>query len=1409
MRDNRMLQRMLERLYAAIGSGPAINCRPHNSRQRIDLSLVARLEGTAPHGIVEALLAEKGVARLKAAVPMPPPRRGDEPTPDELRATEAWEQQQGVLAKLRNIADDARTWAQDHGAHVLQLGYPLLHVPPGSVSTRRILAPLAFVPLQVTVRTGRVQGVELAAVGEGIDRVVPNVALLAWVERQTGKKLGELFHDEEGADPWRELHEIAAAVAGALEIEAPLLPAPGQPIVPTRRSDDEDGEKVALLPSAVLGLFPIASLGLIRDTEAMLRGEVGTEGPVQSFLQAGMGLGTAGAVAPPAAGERLVTRADPCQARAVRLAREAKGLVVHGPPGSGKSQTITNIVGDHLARGERVLFVCDKRTALDVVHDRLEHLGLGRLCAVVHDPQRDQRDLYLGIREQLDGLAEAPVDPRAEAELASLEAERAKIHAELAAHHDALLGGENGKSFHDLVGAWLAEEATGEELDGVGLDAVDAHDRDLREILDRGAAEGYAENPWREALGSELGSYLATPAATWQARLGAAAEAARALDAAPSTLPFPVAGDVAEVAAAREAFAEKLEETLGVAAVGDLVHWAAQPREARAQALAQLVAVAPQVEEVRKAPLDPQLSLVQRPGPADAAVWLVRLVSWLQVARRWYGFLFFGRRKAARLVLERFGFTPDPEAGDRVAAYLHGMQIRQQLHAVQLALAGGEAGAGLPADAALLRGADAHRAVLRLLAVVEQTAELAADRETIPAGLGDPVALLATLRAAPARAAAVARAEASLAATELFAAGWLDGVRRDVRSGGSIAEPLAALVRRQGSVEGLLRMRRTLGLLPGPLADAALQLVTERRGTEEALSLLRKSGLGEAIRARLAAHPQLVELDAGRLQASHDRLRALHDRKQELVRRTILHRWTAVQRERLLAATGTRLNGAGTEVRRRLMLRGERAMRVRQVIATGQGIEGGDPIFELRPVWMASPQTVAQIFPAAPIFDVVIFDEASQCRLEEALPVLLRARRVVIAGDPKQLPPTRFFESAVAQSEGAFEAEDEQGLFEEQQADVEDLLGAALNLEIEQSHLDVHYRSANADLIEFSNHAFYESRLQAIPGHPKNRAEVPPIRLLQVAGTYEKRQNPAEAKAVVELVRELLAAEAPPSIGIACFNLAQRDLIADALDAAAADDASFATRLAAARERRGAGSFEGLFVKNLENVQGDERDVMIVSTTYGPDGRGRFYRRFGPLGMPGGGRRLNVLVTRARQMVHLVTSIPPEIYRVLPPVAQGQQPNGGWLLFSYLKYAEELAAAYGTVEEEGSASMEVRQSRRPSAVAQALGAAWAEAGLAGEVHWGNDGFCVDVALHPPGRPHDATGVLVDGSRYEKADDAVEWDLFRAAILEGQGWQLQRLWSPAIFRDPAAAVAAVEVAQEVPAAERREARQTLH
>ena len=224
--------------------------------------------------------------------------------------------------------------------------------------------------------------------------------------------------------------------------------------------------------------------------------------------------------------------------------------------------------------------------------------------------------------------------------------------------------------------------------------------------------------------------------------------------------------------------------------------------------------------------------------------------------------------------------------------------------------------------------------------------------------------------------------------------------------------------------------------------------------------------------------------------------------------------------------------------------------------------------------------------------------------------------------------------------------------------------------------------------------------------------------------------------------------------------------------------------------------------RTSKNVQGDERDHIIISTTYGPNPEGKFYRRFGPLLQSGGGRRLNVLVTRARQEVHLVTSIPPQAYRSLPAPQAGQVPNGGWLLFSYLHFAEELAEQYELAhrvleqtEAAEQATVNLRKAQRPSAVAQALAYRLRDQhNIGSDVHWGNEGFCVDLALHHPHRAEDVTiGILGDGVRYQRAEDATDWDVFRTAVHESQGWKLLRLWTPHLFRDPARHLRQIEAA----------------
>ncbi len=1526
---NAVLAAMLDRLYAALMRGPGLNCRPGNSRQRIDLTDLSACDDAPAADVFQQLLEPSATAFVSFNVPRPDDyqvfsrfrktkpkpsaeERSDEASdssldkPKESPELRAYRQQQKLAKKFRNIIDDARTYQQDTGVHALSLGYPILSVPPGVMGSGRILAPVAFVPVSLTLKAGGRPGLELSCYAADADRVVVNPALMAWLERNTGAAVpDELFDDEAGEEPWREIKELIKFVAQAMrldDIEPESFLPPSQHPKPNAEERTSGGDeasdqtpaeknaeqeskeqqpapppftltpcpnadglpdKPALLRSAVLGLFPAGNQGLIRDTRAMLAQPQDLEGPVLPFVS------RTAVIEPPQADQddtpdnesetaegdtstagreaeisedhdnpRPVALADPCQLRAVTLSRTHRALVLHGPPGTGKSQTITNIIGDHLARGQRVLFVCDKRTALDVVAHRLDSLGLSPLCAVVHDPQRDRRDLYMGLRAQLDRLTDAKTHPRAEKRLEQIDQELDTIHTELTALHDALMQrrddrpGVAAESFHELVGRWLAIDAPAlpaTQLTNITLDDLETHRRHVELALERGNAIVFPTHPWSAAAQGPLETYLSQPVDELRRKLASSVEDARAADATadPDIPPFNADEPLPDQAARRAAVLDHLRWIDEHPDDTRRRHAASLDADSLPRMLDKLGDAKPWRDAVDAGPLDAELWLSTKadvPTPRVLAEQLGTLEQYLDTTTKWYGFLCFGAKSRAAKVLRTYGLKRTPDDATRLRDFLAGVRARVLLSAAAETLAGQTPTADVWPDEQL---ASTFAQFDHLLPALQRTDDDRSLRERLRQSLlEDSVrqCLLAGLAASPPRSDALQTLEQSLQTTGLFNPTWQQHAtaafrafipkpsvesRNDEASdqpessqtsenqGKPTTPTLTRLRDRFDDLETVLRIQASLDALPQQLREATANLLEAAAEPGEGVAALSKRIIEHTLSARVAADPSLSRLDPAAVDHAFARHAELEKERREKTTDAILHRWTELQRQRLLVGTGTKLNSLGAAVRQRLYIRGKRAMRLRQVISVGQntsyddaGSGGGDPIFDLAPIWLASPETVAQCFPREDLFDVVVFDEASQCRLEEALPVLTRAKRVVIAGDPKQLPPTRFFEAALASSDDV-EIRDEDDLFEAQQTEVEDLLAAALNLDVQESYLDVHYRSRNADLIEFSNDYFYKGRLQAIPGHPRNISRFAPLTLHRADGVYEDRVNPDEAAHVVQLVDDLLKRAEPPSIGIACFNLAQRDLIAEALDDHALEDDDFAKRLDKARNRDGESSFEGLFVKNLENVQGDERDHIVISTTYGPNPHGKFYRRFGPLAMAGGGRRLNVLVTRARQEVHLVTSIPQSAYRAIEPVPEGATPSGSWLLFAYLRYAEQLEDAYEQQarilehQDETPPAAMVLPTENPSRFAKALANTLAaQRKVASDVFWGNEGFCVDLALHHPTQREAVTlGALTDFSRFKGPSDAVSWDLYRVGILRWQGWDLHRVWTPTFFRDP--------------------------
>ena len=981
------------------------------------------------------------------------------------------------------------------------------------------------------------------------------------------------------------------------------------------------------------------------------------------------------------------------------------------------------------------------------------------------------------------------------------------------------------ESFHELVGRWLGcKAACDPDLtlgDGVEIDLelIDHHRADLDEILRRATEARLSTNPFFENLEVDLAGIISLRTSEIEGAFRTAVELAQSVDTAsePELPELEPGSALPEQASFRREIADALESLFKEhlqAGSSDAVQ--SSDSSVAVEMLARLGSIdsiTPWFDELGKLTdeaglievvLDRELTL--QIGGAPPALGeinrrILALSEYQEALRSWTRVFAFGKKTKATEALAPLALATEPESVERGLSFYRGMRARWLVSDLISRFLEADGAPTLLTDSELRARLNLMTRGLKIMERVETSTSAERITSLLRSAYAEPdstSSLVARLRLSADRAERIEVFDKHVEKTGLFTSEYREKISNNLRANEAAAPIAQSWLDHHATLETVARASENLKAIPPSLTSSIRELALQEASFDAAVNLLTLFGCENAISRRIRSTPKLLDVDSTRVDAAFRELMERLAEKQTLTVQLARRHWEQRQRSRLLANTGTRLAAEGAALRQRLYVRGKKALKLRQMIAAGSNTDGGDPLFDLCPVWMAGPSTVAQIFPRETVFDVVIFDEASQCRLEEALPVLLRAKRVVIAGDPRQLPPTRFFESALVESDDT-DAETAEELMIQQMSENEDLLAAALSLDVQEVFLDVHYRSRNESLIGFSNAAFYHDRLQPIPGHPKHKARTTPISIAHVGGVYDKRTNHDEARAVAQLVAELLDDPEPPSIGIACFNLTQKDTILEALDELVADDRAFAERLEAARHRRGRDSFEGLFVKNLENVQGDERDHIIISTTFGPAPDGKFRRNFGALSRIGGERRLNVLVTRARSAVHVLTSIPEQEYRASNMLPDGTQPNGRHFLYEYLRYVEQtqnLFNDYQSYIESLKASheptLEVREARNPSRLAVELGSALkADKNIGSTVHWGNEGFCVDIALMHPALPEDVTvGILTDFNRYRKSSDPVAWELFRTLILKSQGWDLHRHWSPAMFRDLGAAIASI-------------------
>ncbi|MDR2202591.1 MAG: HRDC domain-containing protein [Clostridiales bacterium] len=431
-------------------------------------------------------------------------------------------------------------------------------------------------------------------------------------------------------------------------------------------------------------------------------------------------------------------------------------------------------------------------------------------------------------------------------------------------------------------------------------------------------------------------------------------------------------------------------------------------------------------------------------------------------------------------------------------------------------------------------------------------------------------------------------------------------------------------------------------------------------------------------------------------------------------------------------------------------------------------------------VWLLTPETVSELLPLTPgLFDVVIFDEASQLYVENGIPSVLRADGCVVAGDHKQLRP-----SNLGFGRGGGDEEFEDGEESDAAVEEESLLDLA-RFKLKSVLLNFHYRSKYDELIAFSNRAFYDGGLCALPS-PSPSAEPPISVVYDPSGVWESRRNLCEAKAVLRVIRDFLYGNAErKTMGVITFNSAQRDLIEDLLDAEKAADPDFAARLNAEFSRKSRGEDVGLFVKNIENVQGDERDIIVFSLAYARDESGKIPRQYGWLSQSGGENRLNVGISRAKEKIIIVASV-----RSGELKTDDLKNDGPKLFKKYLEYAEYISR--GDVQNAEKLLAALYQKGGPlesdaSVCAKELAAALTAKGCRVEQNYGVAGFPIELCASLNGK---TVGVEFDKTALDSFTCARRF-VHRSNFLKLRGWNLLTFTASDWRRSPDRVLSAIE------------------
>jgi very-short-patch-repair endonuclease len=1058
--------------------------------------------------------------------------------------------------------------------------------------------------------------------------------------------------------------------------------------------------------------------------------------------------------------------ADSSQIVAIHASGKSGDFVLEGPPGTGKSETIGNIIAHNLGLGHRVLFVSEKMAALEVVYRRLDACGLGDFCLELHSAKANKREVINKLGAAWEKRHEHPTEEwhRKAAQLADL---RDQLNRLVEALHRPGPGGISpreavGRSLrfgdvHRLRLDWERDETGGDRVTSpeVLASLVDLAKRvgqQFSQILpeDNEAFKDISHTDWSYGWAAEVVSEAR--------KLKIAIEKlARRRDAFVDLVAIKDLGSrISEVTALGEIAALVPD----CAAVN--LRFALEPEGRDAMdTLEKLAALLEEYRAVRKeissdygddhiASGQPLRAWLTQRSVVEAKIWPISI---------------FARRGLRKAIRDGLGIDADhaPAPEGDLEALIRLAEIRTKIDAAVNSLPPNTPCPGLDADLELLHrtiraGRHLREAVTKFASFGRELMETRAlfiqllchERDRLEAGM-------------PLAAAAADFVQACSNFNDCHSK-FRNAAGNDVPKEeadlnlGSLSRRVDALVTREKRLSlwcawvEISREAREAGL--GTLVSALETGAVTHHHAPEAFKTAYACWLAPIL---IDARPELTRFSAVR--------------HEDLIRtfRSLDEEFTKLTGDYIRAKLSAKVSGRDEEsaqpgygVLARELQKKMKHKPVRQLVS-----EMGETLTTLTPCLMMSPLSVAQFLPTnIQAFDLVVFDEASQITVPDAIGAIARGKRCVVVGDPQQMPPTSFFERG---------AEDDEN---EEVRDLESILDEALAARVPHHRLTGHYRSRHESLICFSNHAYYDGALVTYPSADTRETAVT---FRQTDGVYAKgkaRTNATEAKAVVaEIVRRLRDPELEHlSIGVVTLNAEQQRLIEDLLD----------------HERRADPELERffnsdigdpVFVKNLETVQGDQRDVILLSIGYGPTepGAKTMSMNFGPLNRQGGERRLNVAITRATTEVVVFTSFDASMIDLTRTSAKAVKD-----LKHYIDFAARGPIALG--EAIRAVSTGDYDSDFEMAVAEQL----RNLGWTVRTQIGVSKFRIDLGVvHPDAPGRFLAGVECDGATYHSSPSARDRDRVRHIILEQLGWRLFRVWSTDFFLDPETSIRALD------------------